>query len=57
MSVAPAAIGWVVRFLLYLISMVFGFKASANSWESGYRAIETLKGVYFSQISNDSTEM
>ena len=38
-------------------AMVFGVKASANSWELTHRAIKTFMEVYFSQLSNDSTEM
>ena len=52
---------WMCCLSFYFVStaMDFGFKSSANSWEPVPRAIETLTGVgvYFSQLSNDRTEM
>lgn len=50
------AFGFVMGFLnsfFLMTAMVFGFRASANSWEPFRRAIEALTAVFFVQFEED----
>lgn len=50
------AFGFVMGFLnsfFLMTSMVFGFRASANSWEPFRRAIESMTAVFFTKFEED----
>jgi hypothetical protein len=50
------AFGFVMGFLnsfFLMTAMVFGFRASANSWEPFRRAIEALTAVFFVKFEED----